>query len=233
MYQELFIGTVLTAGILSFFSPCIFPLLPIYIGTLLDNVEDKGIRIRNITIHVNGIFKTLIFILGLSTAFFILGFGAGALSGIFNSPYTNIVMGIIVIILGIHQMDLINIKILQRHKTLSFHKQKHKGFIQAYLLGFTFSFGWTPCIGPVLSSILAVAASNDSSALYGGLLMIVYALGLAIPFLIMAFASTMVMQYFQAIKKHMIVIKRIGGLLIILMGILLMFDQLNYFATLL
>lgn len=233
MYQQLFFGTVLSAGIISFFSPCIFPLLPIYIGTLLDSVEDKGIRLWKITIHMHGIIKTLVFILGLSTAFFLLGYGAGALSGILYSPYTNVVMGIIVIVLGLHQMELINIKFLQRQKTLTFQKKKHKGLLQVYLLGFTFSFGWTPCIGPVLSSILAVAASSDSSALYGGLLMLVYALGLAIPFLIMALASTLVMQYFQAIKKHMILIKRVGGALIVLMGILLMFDQLNYFTTLL
>ncbi|MEG0368329.1 MAG: thiol-disulfide oxidoreductase-associated membrane protein CcdA2 [Coprobacillus sp.] len=232
MYHEIFFGTVFIAGVLSFFSPCIFPLLPIYIGTLLDDEGKDVIKIKNITIHTTAIIKTLVFILGISTVFFILGYGAGALSGILYSPYTNYIMGIIVIILGLHQMDIINVKILQRRKAITFQQNKHKGLIQAFLLGLTFSFGWTPCIGPVLSSILAVAASNDGTALYGGFLMLVYAFGLAIPFLLMALASTFVMNCFQKLKKHIVLMKRIGGILIIIMGVLLMFDQLNYLTTL-
>ena len=231
MYHQIFFVTVFTAGILSFFSPCILPLLPVYIGTLLDDDDKKDIQIMNITIHPNAIVKTLLFILGISTVFFILGFGVGALSGILYSPYTNYIMGFIVIILGLHQMEIINIHILQRHKAITLKKNKRKGFIQAFLLGLTFSFGWTPCIGPVLSSILAVVASNSVTAIYGGLLMLVYAFGLAIPFLLMALASTIVMNHFQKVKKRMMLIKRIGGILIIIMGILLMFDQFNYLAT--
>lgn len=232
MYQEVYFGTVFVAGILSFFSPCIFPLLPVYITTLFDEADNEDSKKRTLKDSMRPMIKTLFFIFGLSTVFFILGYGAGALSGLLNHPYTNYVMGAIVIILGLHQMDIITIKRLQRQKTISIRRKKYKGSLQAYLLGLTFSFGWTPCIGPVLSSVLAIAASSEGSALYGGLLMMMYTLGLAIPFMIMALSSAFVMRYFQRIKKHMVLLKRVSGALLVLMGFLLMFDGLNYLITL-
>lgn len=230
MYHEVYFGTVFVAGILSFFSPCIFPLLPVYISTLFKDVGIKHTLMK--TVHLRAIVKTLCFILGLSTVFIILGYGAGALSGVLSHPYTNYVMGAIVIVMGLHQMEIINIKLLQREKKMSLQPKKFKGYFQAYILGLTFSFGWTPCIGPVLSSVLAIVVSNNGSAVYGGSLMMVYTLGLSIPFLLLAIASNFIMQYVQFIKKHMILIKRISGLLLICMGVLLMFNKLNELITL-
>lgn len=230
-YSTIFAVSVFGAGILSFFSPCIFPLLPVYIGTLIEDTGEKTIGIGKYKVFTRPIFKTLFFILGLSMVFFILGYGAGALGKILYSPYTNYIMGVIVIILGLHQMEIINIKKLQYQKTVDFNKGKKGGYLGAYLLGLTFSFGWTPCIGPVLSSVLAVAASGEQGAIFGALLMIIYAIGLSIPFVILAFASSFVMKYFTRVKKHIVLIKRIGGALIVVMGLLLMFGKLNFLLS--
>lgn len=99
-------------------------------------------------------------------------------------------MGGIVILLGLHQMELININFLQRQKKIELDGKRQGGILGAFLLGLTFSFGWTPCVGPVLGAVLAVVASENGSALYGGLLMAVYAVGMAVPFLILAVASS-------------------------------------------
>lgn len=227
-YSSLFFVTVFVAGLLSFFSPCIFPLLPVYMSTLVEDTGTRSIKIGNYTIYLKPILKTLSFIAGLSMVFFLLGYSAGSLGSLLYSKYTNYIMGAIVIILGFHQMEIINIKRLQYQKIVNFNKNKKDGYLGAYLLGLTFSFGWTPCVGPVLSSVLAVAASGtSSSSIYGAFLMIMYSLGLSIPFLILAFASSFLMKYFNSIKKHMLTIKRVGGIIIILMGLLLMFGQLN------
>ena len=220
-------------GILSFFSPCILPLLPVYVGILLDTDEPRTITIFGKKIAWYGIIKTLFFIAGLSVVFLILGYGAGFLGKVLYTEWFRYVLGAIVILLGVHQMELINFKLLQRQKSVQLKKDKNRNdFYNAFLLGVTFSFGWTPCVGPVLSSVLAIAASGGNGALQGGLLMLVYTLGLALPFLAMAMASGWVLQRFSKLKPHMGTLKKIGGALIILMGILLMLGNLNALASL-
>lgn len=105
--------------------------------------------------------------------------------------------------------------------------------IEAFILGLTFSFAWTPCVGPVLGSVLAIAVSEGSSPWYGGFLMIVYTAGMAIPFLLLAAASSYFMKYLQPLKKHSLALKRAGGILIVLMGIVLMSGQLNRLTAIL
>ena len=229
MHTFLFSISVFLAGVLSFFSPCIFPLLPVYIGILLDS-EDKPRTVRFLGREIAwyGLVKTLCFIAGISCVFFILGYGAGFLGAIINSSWFRYVMGIIIILLGVHQMELINIKPLQMQKNVAFKKDsKRNEFLSVFVLGITFSFGWTPCIGPILSSVLALAASGGNGAFQGAILTLVYTLGMALPFLILALASSFVMQYFNKIKPYMGLLKKIGGVIIILMGILLMLGQLN------
>ncbi len=140
-------------------------------------------------------------------------------------------MGTIIIILGLHQMEIFHFKKLEVQKSFTFKKSEANRYWSAFLLGITFSFGWTPCIGPVLSSVLAIAASGGNGAVQGGFLMLVYTLGLAIPFLILALASSIVLRHFGKIKPYMGLLKKIGGLLIILMGILLMLGNLNVLAS--
>lgn len=228
MESSLFFISVFLAGVLSFFSPCIFPLLPVYAGILLDNQEkSRTFRFLGRDVAWSGLIRTFCFIGGISVIFFILGFGAGFLGHLLYADWFRYVMGTIIIILGLHQMEVLHLRKLEVQKTLNFKQSQSSHYLSAFLLGITFSFGWTPCIGPVLSSVLALAASGGNGALQGALLTLVYTLGMALPFLLLALASGFVMPYFSKIKPHILLLKKIGGLLIILMGVLLIFGQLN------
>ena len=171
-------------------------------------IPGRGRFFFGLKVYASPLVKTVFFITGLSTVFFSLGFGTGFFSHIFYHPYTPYVMGGIVILLGLHQMELININFLQRQKKIELDGKRQGGILGAFLLGLTFSFGWTPCVGPVLGAVLAVVASENGSALYGGLLMAVYAAGMAVPFLILAVASSWLLKYSSHVKRHMVLLKK-------------------------
>ena len=231
--EQLFMSTVFIAGLLSFFAPCILPLLPVYVSTLsadLAGTESRSFSIGRLVIHPMLILKTLIFVTGLSTAFIILGFGAGALGNLIYNVWFFRVIGIIVIVLGIHQTGLIHLNFLEREKKVTLKASRGNNLLSTYLLGLTFSFGWTPCIGPVLGAVLGVAASEGQAA-YGGWLMFIYSLGLMIPFMILALFSDVLLGRLRKLNKHMSKIKIIGGIIIILMGILLLTNSLNNFTV--
>ena len=223
---------VLGAGLLSFFAPCIVPLLPVYVGFLskgandtdsLNSVSDEK---KKKAINPRLIVQTLIFTLGLSTAFVLLGFGAGALGSFINSRAVLYVSGAIVILLGLHQIGVFNFAFLERQKKVEVKRSRKGGIVGAYLLGLTFSLGWTPCVGPVLATVLGVAGSQGQSA-YGGFLMMMYSIGLAIPFLMISLFAGFFLEKFKKLGKHMRKIQIAGGVLIIIMGIILMTDNLN------
>lgn len=222
--QTLYLGTVLTAGLLSFFSPCIVPLLPVYIsvfsagsGAAQEDIFQRRIRT---------LFKSCLFVAGISTCFIILGFGAGALGSIIGSSFFMTAIGLIVIVLGLHQTGLIHIKWLSYEKKVNLKRSYRSDYFGVFLLGLTFSFGWTPCIGPVLGAILGLSATS-SRPFYGGFLMAVYSLGFLIPFLILALFSDVLLQRIKKLNKHLGKIKAAGGVVIIMMGILLMTDNLD------
>lgn len=228
VYETLTLGTVFIGGFLSFMSPCILPLLPVYFstfakGTIAENPNDT-IRRR-----IQVVLKSFIFVLGVSTTFIILGFGAGQFSSILNNPYFLKVMGFIVIVLGIHQTGLINFKFLNYEKKVNLSTNSKNDYFSTYLLGLTFSFGWTPCIGPILTAVLSIAASGNN-IVYGGALMAIYSLGFALPFVIISFFTDILLKKMKGFNKHLNTIKIIGGIVIIFMGILLMSDNL-YFIT--
>ncbi|WP_386686633.1 MULTISPECIES: cytochrome c biogenesis CcdA family protein [unclassified Lonepinella] len=212
--QNLLISSVFLAGLLSFLSPCIFPIVPIYFGIL-----SKGGR---------KILNTFLFVLGLSVTFVGLGFGFGFLGDVLFNDKTRIIAGIIVVILGIHQLGIFKIKFLEQTKLVEIKTSGKSSSIEAFVLGLTFSLGWTPCIGPVLASILALS-SNDGSALYGAAMMFVYVLGLATPFIVFSFFSDTLLKKAKSMNKHLNKFKMVGGILIILMGILLITNNLHIF----
>ncbi|MGV8984419.1 cytochrome c biogenesis CcdA family protein [Clostridium sp.] len=232
--NEIFMSTVFVAGIFSFFSPCLVPLLPVYISIFAGNQDsvkhEKYIKkLGAININLLVIAKTLVFVAGISTSFIILGFGAGSLGTVINSSAFITLCGVVVIILGIHQTGLIHFKLLDREKRIVI--KSNNGIFGIFLLGFSFSFGWTPCIGPILAAVLGISASGGQ-ALYGVWLMIIYSLGLMIPFLIIAIFSDGLLRHVKKLNKHLGKIKIAGGIIIILMGILLMNNSLNVITRL-
>jgi len=175
---------------------------------------------------LRAVVRTLLFVLGLSVSFVLMGFGAGALGKVLFSKTFIIVMGAIVILLGLYQMGLFKLKFLNRQRTINVKANKTTGFFSVFLLGLVFSFGWTPCVGPILAAVLSLTASSGS-AWYAGLMMFVYSLGLAIPFVVISFFSATLLTKVKTINKHLDKIKIIGGIIIVIMGILLMTGNLN------
>jgi cytochrome c-type biogenesis protein len=230
--NDIFMSTVFVAGIFSFFSPCLVPLLPVYISIFAgDQSNEKYIKkIGRLSINLIVIAKTLVFVGGISTSFIILGFGAGSLGTAINSKWFITLCGLLVIFLGIHQTGLVHLKFLDRERRLVL-KSNNNGILSIFLLGFSFSFGWTPCIGPILAAVLGISATGGQ-ALYGVWLMVIYSLGLMIPFLIIAIFSDGLLRHVKKLNKHLGKIKIAGGIIIILMGILLMNNSLNIITRL-
>lgn len=212
--QNLLISSVFLAGLASFLSPCIFPIVPIYFGIL----SKGGKKVLN----------TLLFIMGLSLTFVSLGFSFGFLGDLLLNDTTRVIAGIIVIILGIHQLGIIKINFLEQTKLVEIKTNSKSASVEAFVLGLTFSLGWTPCIGPILASVLALSG-DEGSALYGGAMMFVYVLGLALPFIIFSFFSDELLKRAKSLNKHLDKFKIIGGILIILMGLLLITNNLHSF----
>ncbi len=229
-----FFLSVFLAGILSFFSPCILPLLPVYTGVLLDDKDGAQASSGKFSISVTSLLRTLAFIVGISFIFILLGYGAGFLGDLLYASWFQYLTGAIIILLGLHQMEILHFKGLYKEKRLQLQGQGQngKGYSQAFLLGLTFSFAWTPCVGPVLGSVLALAASGGSGAWQGAGLMLVYTLGLALPFLLLALTSSYVLKHFRKLHPYLGILKKVGGFLIIVMGLLVLFGNASILSQL-
>lgn len=229
-----FFLSVFLAGILSFFSPCILPLLPVYTGVLLDDKDGAQASSGKFSISVTSLLRTLAFIAGISFIFILLGYRAGFLGDLLYASWFQYLTGAIIILLGLHQMEILHFKGLYKEKRLQLQGQGQngKGYSQAFLLGLTFSFAWTPCVGPVLGSVLALAASGGSGAWQGAGLMLVYTLGLALPFLLLALTSSYVLKHFRKLHPYLGILKKVGGFLIIVMGLLVLFGNASILSQL-
>ena len=229
--EQLLLSSVFVAGMVSFLSPCIVPLLPVYLSILSSNgTGSKVVTTKKFQLNLSLLLKTIVFVFGLSTSFVLLGFGAGYLGSLFYADWVLPVCGVIVILLGFHQMGLFQLALLNKEKKVMLKRSDKRDYVGAYLLGFTFSIGWTPCIGPILGAVLGLSAS-EGHATYGALLMFVYALGLLIPFVCMAIFSDMLLHHMKKLHPHLDKIKLAGGVLIVLMGIVLMTNNLNILLT--
>ena len=212
---------VFIEGVLSLFSPCVIPMIPIYLGMLsnssINSLKDGEVRFLNSSLFKN----TVSFVFGISTTFFILGTSASLINMLFTEYKGTILVigGIIIVIMGIFYMDLIKIPLLQKQKKINIEVKEMKP-ITAYILGFAFSFGWTPCIGPMLSSILIMASTSDS-VLTGNILILVYTIGFTIPFILIAIFYNKLFKYLDKIKLHLNLIKKIGGAILIITGIIM------------
>ncbi len=214
-----------TAGILSFVSPCVLPLVPSYItyitGVSFKELTDARSRAR---LRWATIFHSLFFIIGFSTVFILMGASASYLGQILIE-YQDYIMkggGVLIIILGIHFTGLITIPFLQMEKRFEM-KKKPLGYLGSFLVGLVFAGGWTPCIGPILSTIL-IYASTAQNFTTGVLLLAVYSLGLGIPFFLSSLAFNSFLSAFDWIKRYMRWITLVSGIFLILIGILFLTD---------
>lgn len=215
-----FILSVFGAGLLSFFSPCVLPLLPVYLGYLSDSPVPATPSGRA------SFTKALAFTSGLSVSFFLLGFGAGAAGHFINSHAFFLACGGVVVLFGIHQAGFVSIPFLNRDKRPTVRFDPRKGLGGAFLLGFLFSFGWTPCVGPVLGAVLGIS-SQQGNALTGGWLLLVYSLGLSLPFFILAVGSQHLLGKVKSLYRHFGKIRLAGGILIMLMGFWMLYSQIS------
>lgn len=217
-------------GLASFLSPCILPLIPVYIGYLAGStVEDIE---HNETIRRTMLRNTVGFVLGISFVYISLGAGASVI-GRFLFDYNDlfrIIGAIFIIVFGLFHTGLIKLNFLNRERRVDF-KMKSPKFTKAFLLGMTFSFGWTPCIGPMLGSILFMAG-NTGHVLKGIGLLAVYSLGMTIPLLLTAFLMGKFIKHYKKFYKYFDKIKMFSGILLIIMGIFMLFDLLSIFAKL-
>ena len=220
-------GSIFAAGLLSFFSPCVLPLFPVYFGVLMSERGNRSIKIGKFEVAVLPVVRTFLFVAGISTIFFVLGFAASLLGQLLYNPYFHLVLGTIIVLLGLHQMEVFQLTSLQKQKTVQFETKNEKSLWSSYLLGLSFSFGWTPCVGPVLSSVLTLVATQQASVFYGMFLLGIYILGLSIPFLVLSIASTTAMKTFNLAKKQLFLLKKIGGIVIIAMGVWIIIQQLQ------
>ncbi|WP_291257357.1 cytochrome c biogenesis protein/redoxin [Flavonifractor sp.] len=222
--------TVLIQGLLSFFSPCVLPLVPLYVGYLAGGaktVDDQGnIRYPRGRVLVNTIF----FVVGVSFAFFLLGFGFTALGTFFtrNQTWFARISGIIMILFGLYQFGVFGrSRALENEHRLPFRLDRWAmNPLVALVLGFTFSFAWTPCVGPTLGSVLLMASSSGSAA-RGFLLIGVYTVGFVVPFLAVGLFTGTVLDFFNRHQKVVRYTVKVGAALLVLMGVMTLTGFMN------
>lgn len=209
--MELFI--IFIEGIASFLSPCVLPMLPMYVSYFAG--QDKDFK--------RTIINSLGFVLGFTIIFVLLGVFASTLGKLItaNSKYINIIFGIIVILFGLHYMGILNIRIL--NKSMGIKKNNDKlSFFSAIIFGMIFSVCWTPCVGVFLSSALMMSATSEN-ILKGGTMLFIYSIGLGIPFILTSIFLERLKNTFNLIKKHYNIINKIAGIILIFSGIILIF----------
>ena len=225
MTQEVTLLAAFVAGILSFVSPCVLPLIPGYIsfisGLTLEEMQGEGSAGAS---RRQVLVASLAFVLGFTVIFVAAGASATAIGRFLSqSQLVQKLAGAILIVLGLHMMGVFRIRLLENEKRI--HTQrKPAGPIGAFFVGIAFAFGWTPCIGPILGGILTIAASKDS-VVQGMQLLAMYSLGLGVPFLL---TSVAINQFFAAtrrIRRYYHTIEVVSGALLILVGLLIFFDQ--------
>ena len=216
---EIFIA--LGAGILSFLSPCVLPLIPGYISYISGSSLNELLEKKNINL-----FPIILFTIGFSVVFISFGATASFLGSLIldNSFALRIISGILIIVFSLQIIGIINIKFLNYEKRIE-AKNNHNN-LSSVIIGMAFGFGWTPCIGPILGSILALASVEDSLN-RGIILLFFYSLGLAIPFIISGYLIQKFMIFTKNLKSKMNIISKVGGVLLLITGLLIITNQLQ------
>jgi cytochrome c-type biogenesis protein len=226
--DQLSVGVAFVAGIFSFLSPCVLPLVPAYIsflsGVSLEELKQDNAR-KSITRKAG--LTSVFFVLGFSVVFIAMGASASFI-GKLLSEYIHVftkIAGVVIVILGLHLIGVFRISWLGYERRLKV-KKFSPGLFGAFVIGLAFAFGWTPCVGPILAGILALAAAQQT-LIKGIYLLAVYSLGLGIPFIITGFAVGSFIKFLEKYKKFIMWTEVIAGLLLVLIGVLIFFDRLS------
>ncbi len=231
MGAEVTFPAAFLAGLISFLSPCVLPLVPPYLcflaGTTLDQLTGKD---ENPQLQRRVLIASAAFVIGFSTIFVLLGATASVLGQVLRQHLSLLgtIAGVMIIIMGLHFLGLFKIGLLYREARFQ-TQSRPVGPGGAYLMGLAFGFGWTPCIGPVLAAILAVAAGRDSVN-QGMALLAVYSAGLGVPFLLAAFGLRPFMGFMQRFRGHYQTVERVMGGMLVLTGILFLTGSINTFS---
>lgn len=217
-----------SAGLLSFLSPCVLPLVPAYVS-YLTGAAIKGLNRGKAKLYT--LYKAIGFTLGFSIIFIIMGLSITTLGKYFDMyrEYIRIIGGTLVIIFGLHISGLIKIKYLYYEKRFTEPSKLGSG-ASSILLGMAFAAGWTPCIGPILGSILLYAGSM-STVYKGVMLLAAYSIGLAVPFILTALAIESFSKYFKKISRHMALISAISGILVVIIGLIILTNKFLRFSS--
>ena len=217
--MELFIA--LGAGLISFLSPCVLPLIPGYISYISGSSINELIEKKNVNL-----LPIILFTVGFSIVFIFFGAASTLLGQVLlqNSYELRVVAGVIIIILSLHIIGIINIKFLNYEKRVQTDIKRN--FFSPALIGMAFAFGWTPCIGPILGSIL-VLASTEESLQQGILLLTFYSIGLAVPFILAGYLIQRFLVFSKNFRKNINKVSKIGGSILLITGILMITNHLQ------
>ena len=230
MAADVTIFAALFAGLLSFLSPCVLPLVPPYLvylaGTSLERFADAEPEPR---VRWETVGAACLFVAGFSTVFVALGASASVFGSLIRAYADKLAMvaGVVIIVMGLHFLGVTRIALMYREKRMEIPKPV--GLWGAYVMGLAFAFGWTPCIGPILAGILAIAGTQETVG-QGVRLLAVYSAGLGLPFLLTAFAINQFFTVFKRIRKHYHLIEIISGLLLVLIGLLIFTNRFTLIA---
>ena len=216
---ELFIA--FGAGLISFLSPCVLPLIPGYISYISGSSLNELIEKKNVNL-----IPIILFTVGFSIVFIVFGAASTFLGQVLlqNSYELRIAAGLVIVVLSLHIIGIINIKFLNFEKRI--HTNKNTNFYSPIIIGMAFAFGWTPCIGPILGSILVLAATEQNIN-KGIFLLVSYSLGLALPFILSGYLIQRFLIFSKNFKKNINLVSKIGGVILLITGILILTNQLQ------
>mgnify|MGYP003972986533 CR=1 FL=1 len=216
---ELFIA--FGAGLISFLSPCVLPLIPGYISYISGSSLNELIEKKNVNL-----IPIILFTVGFSIVFIVFGAASTFLGQVLlqNSYELRIGAGLVIVVLSLHIIGIINIKFLNFEKRI--HTNKNTNFYSPIIIGMAFAFGWTPCIGPILGSILVLAATEQNIN-KGIFLLVSYSLGLALPFILSGYLIQKFLIFSKNFKKNINLVSKIGGIILLITGILILTNQLQ------
>ena len=227
---HIYFGVAL-AGLVSFLSPCVLPLVPPYLGylggTTISMAATSDSKL-DADVWRRVVLGSVVFVLGFTTVFVGLGAGASAFGQLIQTykGELSIIAGAVIILFGLHFLGVLRIPLL--YKEARYHGAvQGAGLVGAYVIGLAFAFGWTPCIGPILATVLALAA-NEASLSKGVQLLFVYSLGLGVPFILAAVAVRPFLSFMQRFRRHLGVVEKVMGVLLIITGLMFLSGTMNW-----